>query len=264
MQAITLMGMSGVGKTTLSCKLPRHKWFHYSADYRIATHYLSDVIGDFLKAEAMQSPLLAQLLKSDSVYVGSNVTIDNLAPLSAYIGKLGRASDGGMGLDTFLTRQRQHCRAEIAAFYDIGYFKDRAQKLYGYNYFLNDAGGSICELDDHDVIAYLAEQTKIVYLQADNDLAETITQRAIDYPKPLYYNEPFLLQQLEHYGEENGINNVSDITPDDFIRYVIPKLMHHRDERYLEIAEQYGTIIDAGVAFRVRDEADFLELVAQS
>ncbi len=79
MQAITLMGMSGVGKTTLSCKLPRHKWFHYSADYRIATHYLGDTIGDFLKAEAMQSPLLAKLLKSDSIYLSSNVSIDNLA-----------------------------------------------------------------------------------------------------------------------------------------------------------------------------------------
>ncbi len=58
MQAITLMGMSGVGKTTLSCKLPRDKWFHYSSDYRIATHYLDDAIGDFLKVEAMQSALL--------------------------------------------------------------------------------------------------------------------------------------------------------------------------------------------------------------
>ncbi len=264
MQAITLMGMSGVGKTTLSCKLPRDKWFHYSSDYRIATHYLDDAIGDFLKAEAMQSPLLAKLLKSDSIYLGSNISIDNLAPLSAYIGKLGAADLGGMDLDTFLTRQRQHCQAEIAAFYDIAYFKARAQRIYSYDYFLNDAGGSICELDDQDIIAYIAEQTQIIYLRADSDLTETITQRALDYPKPLYYNETFLLQQLKYYGEEKGITQIEEIVPDEFIRYIVPKLMQHRDKRYLAIAEQYGKVIDANAAFAVRDEKDFLELTAQA
>ena len=36
-KAITLLGMSGVGKTTLAYKLPSTKWFHYSGDYRIGT-----------------------------------------------------------------------------------------------------------------------------------------------------------------------------------------------------------------------------------
>jgi len=37
---ITLMGMSNVGKTTLSSILPKNKWFHYSIDYRLATVHL--------------------------------------------------------------------------------------------------------------------------------------------------------------------------------------------------------------------------------
>ena len=37
---ITLLGMSGVGKTTLANKLPKQNWFHYSGDYRIGTKYL--------------------------------------------------------------------------------------------------------------------------------------------------------------------------------------------------------------------------------
>ncbi|MBS9782021.1 MAG: ATPase [Gammaproteobacteria bacterium] len=263
-QSITLMGMSGVGKTTLSRKLPTDKWFHYSGDYRIASHYLNDAIGDFLKTEAMKSPLIADLLKSDSIYIGSNLSIDNLAPVSAYIGKLGNADKGGLDMAMFLERQRQHYRAEVSACYDVGYFKQRAKILYGYEYFLHDAGGSICELDDEKVIAYLAKETDFVYLHADDDLTETLTQRALDYPKPMYYNESFLMQELSHYKEEQHITDVNAIVPNDFIRHIIPKLIQHRRSRYLAIAERYGKIIDANDVFNVRDEADFLDLLEQT
>lgn len=258
------MGMSGVGKTTLSRKLPRDKWFHYSGDYRIASYYLNDAIGDFLKAEAMKSPLIAELLKSDAIYIGSNLSIDNLAPISAYIGKLGQAAQGGLDWQTFISRQQKHYHAEVAACYDIAYFKQRAKQLYGYDYFLHDAGGSICELDDDAVIAYIACETDFVYLHADEDLTETITQRALDYPKPLYYNQAFLTEQLTIYQESHQLSGVDEIIPNDFIRFVIPKLIQHRRARYLAIAEQYGKVIDANAAFHVRDEADFLELLEQT
>ncbi|HEY5700686.1 MAG TPA: ATPase, partial [Gammaproteobacteria bacterium] len=39
-KAVTLLGMSGVGKTTLANRLPKKEWFHYSGDYRIGTKYL--------------------------------------------------------------------------------------------------------------------------------------------------------------------------------------------------------------------------------
>lgn len=260
-QSITLMGMSGVGKTTLSRKLPTDKWFHYSGDYRIASHYLNDAIGDFLKVEAMKSPLIAQLLKSDSIYIGSNLSIDNLAPVSAYIGKLGCSAQGGLDLSTFLQRQRLHYQAEVAACYDIAYFKQRAKQLYGYEYFLHDAGGSICELDDMAVIEAIAAETDFVYIHADDALSEAITQRALDYPKPLYYNEAFLKQQLAAYQAETEQTNIDEMKPNDFIRFVIPKLMTHRRARYLAIAERYGQVIDANQVFQVRDEADFLELL---
>lgn len=264
-QSITLLGMSGVGKTTLSQKLPTNRWFHYSGDYRIATRYLDDHIGDFLKAQAMKSsPLITELLKSDSIYIGSNLTVDNLAPVSAFIGKLGNTALGGLDWATFQKRQQLHYHAEIAACYDVGYFKQRAADLYGYEYFLHDAGGSICELDDEAVIAYLAQETQFIYLHADDKLTETITERALAYPKPMYYNVGFLKEQLAVYLENNNLSDVNEVVPNDFIRFIIPPLMTHRRARYLAIAERYGKIIDANVAFAVRDEADFLELVEQN
>ena len=64
-KAITLLGMSGIGKTTLAYKLPKSKWFHYSGDYRIGTKYLVEPILDNIKRQAMQIDFLRDLLSSD-------------------------------------------------------------------------------------------------------------------------------------------------------------------------------------------------------
>ena len=114
-QAFTLLGMSGVGKTTLANKLPRARWFHYSGDYRIGTRYLGEAIHDDLYLAAMQLPKLATLLKSDSIYIRSNISMNNLAPLSAWIGTLGDPSQGGHDQAEFSRRQALHEQAEAAA-----------------------------------------------------------------------------------------------------------------------------------------------------
>ena len=67
-KCITLMGMSGVGKTRLSHRLRVADWFHYSGDYRIGTRYLDEAILDSIKEQAMQVPLLRDLLRSDSIF----------------------------------------------------------------------------------------------------------------------------------------------------------------------------------------------------
>ena len=55
-KAVSLLGMSGVGKTTVSNRLPKSEWFHYSADYRIGTKYLEEPILDNIKRQAMRVP----------------------------------------------------------------------------------------------------------------------------------------------------------------------------------------------------------------
>ena len=62
---VTLLGMSGVGKTYLSSLLCGHDWFHYSGDYRIGTRYLDEAILDLIKGQAMQVPFLKDLLRRD-------------------------------------------------------------------------------------------------------------------------------------------------------------------------------------------------------
>ncbi len=67
-KSVTLLGMSGVGKTHLSMLLRRHNWFHYSGDYRIGTRYLDEPILDLIKQQAMQTPFLHDLLRRDWIY----------------------------------------------------------------------------------------------------------------------------------------------------------------------------------------------------
>ena len=151
-KAVTLLGMSGVGKTTLAATLPKSEWFHYSGDYRIGTKYLAEPILDNIKRQAMQIGFLRDLLRSDSIYIASNITVDNLTPVATFLGKIGRPDLGGLPVDEFKKRQRLHRDAEIGAMRDVADFIDKAHTIYGYDHFLNDAGGSVVELDDAETI----------------------------------------------------------------------------------------------------------------
>ena len=96
-KAVTIFGMSGVGKTSLARMLRHHDWFHYSVDYRIGTRYMGEHIVDNFKKEAMKNVFLRDLLRTDSIYISSNITYENLDPLSTYIGKPGNPDKGSTG-----------------------------------------------------------------------------------------------------------------------------------------------------------------------
>jgi len=261
---ITLLGMSGVGKTTLSNKLPRHEWFHYSGDYRIGTQYLAEPILDNIKRQAMDVPFLRDLLRSDSIYIASNITVDNLAPVSTFLGKLGDPKQGGLGLAEFKRRQALHRRAEIAAMRDVPEFIDKARDIYGYQHFLNDAGGSVCELDDPETLEILAEHTLIVYLKATPEQEQTLIERAKRDPKPMYYREAFLDEQLAAFMAEKAYATVEAIPPDEFVAWVFPRLFRARLPRYQAIADQYGYTVDARDIANVQNEEDFMRAVARA
>ena len=261
-KAITLLGMSGVGKTTLANKLPKNRWFHYSGDYRIGTKYLAEPILDNIKTKAMAVDFLRDLLRSDSIYIRSNITVHNLEPVSTFLGKIGREDLGGLSLAEFKNRQRLHHEAEVGAMKDVADFIDKARDIYGYDHFINDAGGSLCELDDPGAIEVLSERTLILYLRADDAMEQTIIQRASDDPKPMYYPDAFLDPHLETYLADTQINDPAKIVPDDFVRWVFPKLVAYRRPKYQALADAHGYTIDAGQAAQVSNEEDFLHLLA--
>lgn len=263
-KAITLLGMSGVGKTTLANKLDQSQWFHYSGDYRIGTKYLEESILDNIKAKAMRIDFLADLLRSDSIYICSNITVNNLEPVSTFLGKVGNPDLGGLDLSEFKNRQKLHRQAEIYAMLDVPHFIGKAKNIYGYPNFLNDAGGSLCELNDPSVFEVLSQNTLILYIRADQEHEETLCERAVTSPKPLYFQEEFLDKHLDMFMQENNLSEVEEINPDEFGSWVFPKLLEHRKPLYESIADQYGYAVNLHDIQDVRDESDLIELICQS
>ena len=129
--AVSLLGMSGVGKTMLSKQLRRDdNWFHYSADYRIGTAYLAEHIIDNIKFRIMRTDaFVADLLRSDSIYINHNISVDNLDPVSTYLGMFGDPKHGGLDKATFLERQQQYRAAEISSMQDVPRFMEKAWRI---------------------------------------------------------------------------------------------------------------------------------------
>src|ERR1700754_4397451 len=117
--AVTVFGMSGVGKSRLAALLRKSHWFHYSVDYRIGTRHMGEYIVDNFKAEAMKVPFLRDLLRSDSIKIASNITFSNLDPLSTYLGRPGNPAIGGLTLAEYQRRQAQHGQGERLALLEV-------------------------------------------------------------------------------------------------------------------------------------------------
>lgn len=261
---VTLLGMSGVGKTRLANMLRDDDWFHYSVDYRIGTRYLDEPILDNIKRQAMQVPFLRELLLSDSIYISNNITVDNLKPLSTFLGMLGDPDLGGLALNEFKYRQALHLEAELAAMTDVATFVEKALSIYGYDHFLNDASGSFCEIDDPSVIESVADSTLMIYLEANAEDERFLIERAAANPKPLYYREAFLDSELNAYFQERGVEYVAQIDPSDFVRWVFPKLFRARVPRYRAIADAHGYVISARDAFETKNANEFIDLISDT
>lgn len=266
---VMLFGMSGLGKTYISTLLRRDAgWFHYSVDYRIGTRYMGEFIADNFKREAMKVPLLRELLYNDGVTIASNITFDNLAPLSTYLGKPGDPSKGGVPWDEYLRRQAQHRDAEAAAMLDTGYFIRRARELYGYDNFICDTSGSVCEIvnpndPDDPVLAALSDNLLMVWIEGSDAHTEELIRRFDRAPKPMCYQAEFLESCWTEYLVENAVSP-DDVDPDSFVRWTYARALAHRQPRYRAIADSWGITLAADDVAKVHSEADFSALIGSA
>ena len=264
---ILLYGMSGLGKTHLAALLREAgDWFHYSIDYRIGTRYMGEYIADNFKREAMRVPLLRELLLTDSVYISSNITFDNLAPLSTYLGKPGNPERGGLPFDEYMTRQEQHRQAEIAALYDTPHFIARAEALYGYPNFVCDTGGSICEVIDPEnpddpLMTALCAHVLPIWLEGSDAHTSELIRRFDRAPKPMYYQPDFLHRAWADYQAETG-QSPEVIDPDAFVRWTYARALAHRAPRYAAMARNWGITLAADEVKTILEASDLIELIA--
>ena len=264
---VSLLGMSGLGKTRLSNMLQStFNWFHYSVDYRIGTRYLDEFIVDNFKQEAMKNDFLRELLLSDSIYISSNLNFNNLSPLSTYLGKPGNKILGGINFEKYKERQKQHREAEILSILDTNKFIEKSNDIYGYQNFVCDTSGSICEVvnpeDPNDpLLSHLYEDTLIILIKGSRKHKEQLIKRFKKDPKPIYYNEDFLNKKWSNFKDEFKVSN-SNVDPDKFILYCFEELLDYRTPIYNSIAKNWGITIDADDISKVKNENDFINLVS--
>jgi hypothetical protein len=261
---ITLLGMSGVGKTHLAKLIGQAgDWFHFSGDYHIGATHLKDEIVDNIALKMKKDPLLKTLLNNHSISVNSQVTFDNLEPISAFLGKVGNPEEGGLPIDEFARRQALFMAAETKAMYDVPAFIERALNQ-GQEHFINDAGGSLCELTDNRVYETLSEHTLILYIKTSSANEKMLIERAQQRPKPLYYQTEFLQSALNEYLNENKLSYVAQISPDAFVRWVFPRLVANRLPKYQAIADQYGYTLNSDDLYQCKTADDVFNLIDEA
>lgn len=235
-RAVTLIGMSGVGKTWLSCRLAEWGWYNYSCDYLIGTNYLTDEL------------------------CGGEISEANIERLSDFVGQIGDPARGGVGLEEFRRRQDMYYEAECAVLRDL---KDGLEQS-GARDFICDSSGSLCEVRDEMLLDEVGKKTLMVYLKVAPGEHAKLLKRAVDYPKPLYFPPEFFEERLRFYMKDRGVTSVDGIDPDDFLSWVFPYLFESRLPKYQRLADQYGVTVSSAVLEDIHSAADFVELIAGS
>lgn len=263
---IVLFAMSGLGKTYVSEMLQQTgTWFHYSIDYRIGTRYMAEPIADNCKREAMKVPFLREMLLADAIHIAPNIHDHDLTAVAAYTGKPGNEAQGGLSFDAYMKRQKQFEAAETQALLDTSEFMERAEDIYGYDNFVCDTGGSICEwvdaADPNDpILNALAKNALLVWIKGSDSHSQSLVERFDRSPKPMCYDTEFTTDCWEAYLSENKILE-SEVNPDGFIRWMYARAMKHRQPRYEGMAK-WGVTLDANDVMQVCSADDFCELIA--
>jgi hypothetical protein len=261
---ITLLGMSGVGKTHLAKLIGEEgDWFHFSGDYRIGAKHLKEEIIANIANKMSSNNWLKALLENKSISVNSQVTFDNLEPISAFLGKVGNPEEGGLPISEFIRRQSLFFEAEKKTMYEVPEFIAKSQAK-GFSHFINDAGGSLCELEDPKLFKLLSANTLIIYIKTSKENEHALIERAKENPKPMYYNPVFFQRSIKNYLTENNLEYAAEISPDSFVSWVFPKLIEDRLKKYSKIANKYGCTIQSDDLHSCSSANDVIDLISSA
>ena len=133
-----------------------------------------------------------------------------------------------------------------------------------FRHFINDAGGSLCELGDSKLFQLLSEKTLIVYIKTNKENERALIERAKTRPKPMYYNPIFFENSLKVYLDENNFDYAAQINPDAFVSWVFPKLIEDRLVKYAELASKYGCTIESDKLHACKSPNDVLNLISSA
>lgn len=233
-KVITLMGMSGVGKTYLSSMLAVQGWRHYSCDYEIAK----------------------------KLGMADEVTREDISALSEYVGRLGNVDKGGLPLDEFSARQQAYFTAEREALAQLP-ARVKVAHQEGFTHVVNDSTGSMCEIDDRVLLDAVDENSLIVYIKANAEEEKAVLERARQHPKPLFYSPERFDYWVDEYLAETGCGGADEIEPDGFSRWVFPRLFENRLPKYQRIADKYGVTIPSAAFHGVGSTQAFLDVIVE-
>ncbi len=213
---ISLVGMSGVGKTSFAGKLHPNSHFHYCVDYAIQEFYLKDSLENTGKS-----------------------AINNLSAMANFLGKIGDEKSGGMDYKTFCTRQDLYMNAEKNATLHLENIAENL--LEKYDFIINDLTGSICEIVNFDdpndrILQFLSRNTTILHIKTSDIYIFELVKIAMQNPKPLLYNRSFLDENIKYYQELQGFSEIDGVNPDDFFRFIFPRLIRNRAQKYDKFA----------------------------
>lgn len=242
-KVITLMGMSGVGKTYLSIILGQQGWLHYSCDYEIGTKYLGSEIEETLGEK-------------------NQIVPEDLSQLSRYVGQLGDPAKGGLSLAEFKRRQKKYYEAECQSLRALKKIVATAH-VDGFQNVINDSTGSLCEIDDDVLLDSIDENSLIVYIKANAEQEKEVLDRAQKYPKPLFFSPERFDFWLDDYMSDKKISRTEVMDANDFARWVFPRLFENRLPKYQRIADKYGVTIPSDKFLGVKTEDDFLKVIQQ-
>ena len=263
-KSITLLGMSGVGKTHLAKLLgDEGGWFHFSGDYRIGATHLKDAIIANIADKMKTDGWLKSLLENQSISINSQVSFDNLEPISTFLGKVGNPEKGGLPIEEFTRRQNLFFEAEKKTMYEVPTFINKSRSE-GFSHFINDAGGSLCELEDPKLFELLSEHSLIVYIKTNRKNERVLIERAKAHSKPMYYSSSFFEKSINAYLVENDLDYAAQVRPNDFVSWVFPKLIEDRLKKYTAIAKKYGCTIQSDDLHNCRSATDVIDLISSA